>query len=313
MVNLEPIKKLEERFTIEGEPLTFDRLMEVSRDDRLMVYREMGKANGRVRSPDLRTLERYEMVLGAYDSIGYEPISLRGVYYRVVSLYGVAKTVKVYEEIQRTVSDMRDYGILPFDYVLDGTRSLFRYSGYDGIEQFVKSISHSYKLNRWMDKEVKPLVMVEKRAMVDILASVCDDYGVDLFSASGFNSKTGWYNLVMGGSEQQRLDILVLTDYDTSGLLMLNGGREAIIQHGMIGRTRIKRIGLDVEDIERFNLETREDKGDLEMACELDAMTPEQARELLREHLNQYIDYREIAVIKEQEAREKDDLLSLFP
>ena len=307
------ISNMPERFYIGDEEtrLTFDKLPEITLESRYDVYKSMGKYNGRQRIQDSVTLQRYDRVMKAYESIGFEGISLRGIYYRVVSLFGEPKTDQTYSNYQKTVSDMRDYGILPFDLVLDGTRTFFNHEGYSSKEEFIRSVSASYKIHRWSQKPTKPLPIVEKLAMVDILREVCDKWGIILLAARGFNSKTAWYNVMKQAEEGQKLDLLVFTDYDTSGLSMVGPGREAIVQHGKIGEVTIRRIGLDPEHVEEFSLITREDKAansELEFACELDAMTPQQARLVVSRELEKYMPSSELVDLIEQEEREREGL-----
>ena len=305
----EPIVKMEDRWEVEGSSLTFYSLMELSKSERYKIYSAQCKANGRSRAPDRTVLERYDRVLRAYDSIDYEGISLRGIYYRVVSLFGEAKTEQTYSNYQKVVSDMRDYGILPFELVLDGTRTTYNREGYRSKESFIRAVSSSYKIHRWSNQPVKPVLAVEKLAMVDILLPVCDKWGISLIATRGFNSKTGWYNLMQLKDPEQKLDILILSDYDTAGIGITRPGQEAIIQHDMIGKVGIRRIGLTPEQIEDMGLITREDKVDKSMAaCELDAMTPQQAKALVESVLETYLPRVEIDQIIEQEQREREGL-----
>ena len=304
---IDPIVTLSSKYTMEDNPLKFKDLMSASPADRYTVYAKMARYNGRTRSSGDTVLQRYDRVVQAYHSIEYEGISLRGIYYRVVSLFGEAKTETTYVNYQKVVSDMRDYGILPFELVLDGTRTFYDHEGFSSKEAFIESVSKSYKVHRWSDKAAKPLLIVEKLAMIDILRPICKRWGIVMLAARGFNSKTGWYNVMGYVEEGQRLDILLLTDYDTSGLEMINPGREAILRHDMLGKVNIKRIGLNQEHIDRYNLITREDKSDRSLkACELDAMTPQEAREMVSEYLNEYMPESEIKSLEEQEDRERE-------
>jgi len=268
----------------------------------------MAKLNGQKKKPRVKVLDRMSMVVQAYHSIDYEPMSLRAVYYRVVSIFGLPKTEQTYTDFQRVVSDMRDYGILPFDLVLDGGRSLFSLKGYTTPDEFLQEVSNSYRKNYWATLPDRVIVTVEKRAMIDILYPVCQEYGVSLMSTSGFNSKTGWWALMQQHEADTKLHILMLTDLDTSGSSMINGGREAIIAHDMIGKVVIKRIGLTPEQVRDMELPTRADKGDMDFACELDAMTPNQARDLLRAELSLFIDDSTLEMSKLLESEERKGL-----
>jgi len=294
-----------------GEPLQFENLYSLLDDDEnfTMICRDMALANGSSRVSSFEVRERFKWIIGAFHSVDYEKLSVRAVYYRVVSLYGQPKTEKFYGHIQTATSLMRDYGLLPFDKISDGSRSLYTSTVHDDKESFMSEMADTYKKNMWQDSEVRVVIVVEKMAMVDVLMPICSKYGIAILPSRGYNSKTAWYELTDRHVEGTILHLLLLTDYDTDGLEMGTGGLKAIMQHGYLGKMRLERIGLNPEQISEMNLPTRQDKKDpLMRACELDAMTPSQARDLVEKEVLRFVDLASFERLEMLEEEEKAGL-----
>jgi hypothetical protein len=62
------------------------------------------------------------------------PVSLRGVYYRVVSAGGADKTEHAYPAVGRRLLALRRNGAVPYDRISDGTRWVTRPRFYDDLE-----------------------------------------------------------------------------------------------------------------------------------------------------------------------------------
>jgi len=249
---------------------------------------EEGKTHGRALTAS--SMDRTLEVLGALDSVDWVAISLRSVYYRCVSLYEVPKTQNEYRRIQDRVKNMRRRGMLEYEYITDGSRNSFSFGAYDSEADFLESISHIYRRDMWADLPFHVEVLVEKASMMNILYDVASEYGVQLNEASGFNSDTKWYEMVQrfkkaGAGKQSTL--LMMTDYDTAGLRMVETAKKRFRHLGVT--VELVHVGLLEEHIDRYDLTTRPDKIEEGMrACELDAMTPDQAREVLRDSLRPY-------------------------
>jgi hypothetical protein len=87
------------------------------------------------------------------------------------------------------------------------------------------------------------LIIIEKEGMAEVLTSLADKYGLALLFTRGFATK-----YVCDLSELSKKDgcnVLVLSDYDASGILLAS-------------KLKVPRIGIDPDTLEYFNLE-RED------------------------------------------------------
>jgi len=306
-MNLDPIRTLSQHFTINDAKLVFSDMHQLDDDNFTTICRTMANANGTVKIPSSTVRNRFKMVYGAFSSVDNEPLSVRAVYYRIVSLYNQPKTEVFYKTIQGAIALLRDYGMLPFSQITDGSRELYKQTTYSTAGDFLQDIASTYKKDMWQDSEQRVLIVVEKTAMLSILNPICLKYGVGILPSRGFNSKTAWYELINMHQDNTTLNILLLTDHDTSGLQMAQGGLEAIVQHDKIGKVLIHRIGLTPAQILEMDLPTRDDKTDKNLrACELDSMTPNQARTLVENEILQYIDiaaFNHLELLEEEERK----------
>jgi hypothetical protein len=65
------------------------------------------------------------------------PVTLRGVYYRVVSAGAVEKTEKGYDLIGRQLLKLRRSGRVSYSDITDGTRWITRPSTWTGLDQML--------------------------------------------------------------------------------------------------------------------------------------------------------------------------------
>ncbi len=280
------------------------------------VFQAMHKINGGERKLSSTVTDVMYHILEAYNSIDWEPLGVRGVYYRVVSLFQYPKTEKTYKNIQDVMLKMRRKGILEYYLVIDGSRSVYGLHRYASKSDFYESMARSYRLKLWEDSPYMLEITVEKMAMKSILMPICNKFGLDLAPTSGFNSESAWYTTAERFKEAiydgKKPILMMMVDYDTAGLMMVESAIKAFTRFGLNGLCEVAHIGLTPDHIEKYNLVTRTDKKDSTMkACELDAMTPSQAREVLAEAITVYADVDGLNEIKAQEKRERFELIDM--
>ncbi len=272
----------------------------------------MAKKNGRIKKLDDETLELYTQIMSAYDQVEWVSLSVRGVYYRVVSLFGLDKTEKTYKRVQNALKNMRLLGILDPSLVIDGTRSRYGVTTYDEITDMLENNISSFRRDMWQGLDYNIELLVEKDAMKDILYPVTSKWGIDILSTRGFNSITAWFSLAERFKRSGKKNvILLLTDYDTAGVTMFKTAINVMEDYfGMVadGRVEIRRIGVSKQQIEEFDLPTRPDKirGESMQAVELDAFLPVDIQGIVEEAILDYVDEDDLAINEELEEDQKD-------
>ncbi len=80
-----------------------------------------------------------ELGQAAYDILDASPhaMTLRQLYYAMVSAGSIPKTEASYGKLKRVMRDLREDGTVPWDWLVDHTRSVFQPRTWDGIEDLL--------------------------------------------------------------------------------------------------------------------------------------------------------------------------------
>ncbi len=252
------------------------------------------------------TLQVWYDIAKAFQSVDYEALTVRGVYYRVVSTaYNYPKTEKTYLKVQRAVLNMRRCGFLPYEWITDESRMYRFYSSYGSREEFLDSMSRNYRRNLWEHSDYECEVWMEKNAMTSIIFPITTKYDVKLYPLGGFSSETAIWNAAENfKNTDKEVRVLYLTDYDSSGLDML-GQIERGLERFDVDNVVIDRIAVTPEQIEQYDLPSRPDKKGAFDACELDAFKPTDIRSIVEESITQFLDIHEVIRLKQIEKEER--------
>lgn len=277
------------------------------------------------------------------------PITVRGCFYRAVSagIYPGTQD-KYYQKCVKLLQEMRteDPGRndIPYEWIIDSSRSRRGSGGYSGLESFLESIPHRYGRNYWLDQPRQVEVMTEKDAMSTILRPIINKWNVPFTVFRGNPSDTMCYDLGKSFkqfkedeeneddeySELRRLGIklaneaygrnkeivvLYLGDFDPSGLNISRVARRKVERFAdrkikwvrvAINRTQFERMQ------EQFGISV---KGGDKLApayvrkygrfcVEVDAIPSDEVRQLLENSIVKRID---IDVWKQSETIEKGE------
>ncbi len=110
----------------------------------------------------IRLIEQINGILADYESQGYD-LSLRQLYYQLVSKNVVENTERSYKNIGNLVSDARLAGLIDWDIIQDRGRVVVRNSHWTTPAEIVETCVRSYRVDRWLNQEHYVEVMVEIR------------------------------------------------------------------------------------------------------------------------------------------------------
>jgi hypothetical protein len=82
------------------------------------------------------------------------PLTVRGVFYRVMSAGAVEKSEKAYAAVQREVLKLRRSGVLPYEWIADGTRWQVKQPSWDTAKDALDDAVSSYRRALWRDQDV---------------------------------------------------------------------------------------------------------------------------------------------------------------
>ena len=180
--------------------------------------------NKRFRASTLELIDTCNIILDEYAQQGFD-LSLRQLYYQLVSRDFIENSQKAYSRLGDIVSDARLAGLLDWDMIVDRGRSTQTNSHWEGPADILQAAAKSYQIDKWALQPCHVEVMVEKQALEGVLLPACQRLDVPFTANKGYSSQSFMYR--KGRSlqyyrEQKRKDIVVLYlgDHDPSGLDM---------------------------------------------------------------------------------------------
>lgn len=251
------------------------------------------------------------------------PVTLRGVYYRVVSRGAIEKTENAYNLIGRRLLGLRRTGRVPYRYIADESRNVQQALGWRNLEERLRGIAETYDRDIWDNQDTSIVVLSEKDAIAGVVREVIDRWQVTYGSTRGYASETFAHGLAAAVREhdrkRKRTVIFNLGDHDPSGVDVwrdLTGKIRDFAPHADI---HFERLAVTEQQIIDFNLPTRPTKTSDSRSkdftggsVEVDAIESRLLRRLLSDAIETYIDHDRLAETKRLEADERQQLRDLI-
>ncbi len=150
------------------------------------------------------------------------PVTLRGVFYRVVSAGEVEKTEHGYRLIGRELLKLRRAGAIRYDWITDGTRWINKPDSYDDLDQMLEDAAASYRRALWRDQAVEVQIYSEKDAISGVVLPVTRRWDVPLGIVRGYSSESfAWsvaQSIIDAASRGKDTHVYQLGDHDPSGV-----------------------------------------------------------------------------------------------
>lgn len=248
----------------------------------------------------------------------HAPVTVRGLYYQaeVAGLPGIDKTELGYAKVQRQVLELRRQGRMPYSCIADGTRWAIRGRTFDGVEDALRATALLYRKNLWRDREDAVEVWCEKDALAGVISPVTREYDVSLMVTRGFTSETFAHEAVEDyRGTGRKLWVLALYDFDRSGEDAASSLQEKVFRFGREKGVKVRFINLALTErqVQDWNLPTRPPKRQTtadkrwphDVACELDAIPPDDLRSLVKYQIEAFLPADELQQLKEIEAEER--------
>jgi hypothetical protein len=233
-------------------------------------------------------------------------LTVRQLYYQMVSRGHVENTKQSYDRIAALVNDARLAGLIDWDSIEDRTREFEKRSRWNSPAEILNTVARTYHEDLWVGQPNRVFVIVEKEALAGVLSGVCEEFDVPLLAARGYPSGTilrefSQADLLPAVAKGQQPVILHLGDHDPSGLDMSRDIEERCRLFSADIEIRLDRIALNWDQIQelkpppnpaketdsRFK-EYRKKFGD--ESWELDALTPTYLIDLVTKHVEALIE-----------------------
>lgn len=141
-------------------------------------------------TPDSLDIVRASVeIIDRYEGMGYK-LSLRQLYYQLVSQNIVPNTERSYHQVGVIISDARMAGYIDWDMIEDRGRECVTVSHWNKPSEIIETAASSYRIDKWEQQPVYCEVMVEKQALEGILEPVCRELDIPFTANKGYSSQT---------------------------------------------------------------------------------------------------------------------------
>jgi hypothetical protein len=251
------------------------------------------------------------------------PMTLRGLFYQLVSRAAIAKTEQAYENLGRMLCKLRKDGIVPWSWVIDNTRGLRRLDTFQSVGDALELIHRIYRRDPWEDQDRVVYVMCEKDAISGVLAQETDPYFVPLGVVRGFSSQT-----FLNAIAEEIIDcdkpawIYYLGDHDPSGLSIAEVSERTIREFAPGAEIHWERLGVTLQQVDEYKLITRPTKKTdgraknfIGESVEVDALPMDTLRTLVRDAIESNLDsdlYEQTKSVEQDERQRLAGLVEQF-
>jgi len=236
------------------------------------------------------------------------PMTLRQLFYRLVSVEALENTQPDYQRLSRILTDARERGEIPFEWIVDRSRPKYEASVFRDPAAYAEAVKHSYRKDYWREQTWYVEIWTEKDAILGSIEPVTDDLGVTVRVGRGFLSTTRAHEIAETflGIEKP-IEVFYLGDHDPSGVCIERDAVRRISEQmdpGAFGSEcfRLERLAIHPRDISDFDLPPLRIKVSDSRAVaflrehgsecvELDALPPSELRDRLRRAIEARIDW----------------------
>jgi len=244
------------------------------------------------------------------------PVTLRGVFYRVVSAGAVEKSEAGYRVVGRQLLKLRRAGDVPYEWITDGTRLIQKPDSWTDLDQMLDDAAVSYRRALWRDQDVEVIVLSEKDAISGVVYPVTARWDVELGITRGYSSETFVHSIAQtinyNDRTGKRTYLYQLGDHDPSGVDAWRDFQDKIHHFAPDADVRFQRLAVTPEQIQQHQLPTRPTKGSdtrsagfAGQSVEVDALPASVLRQIVADAIEQHIDSSALRLTQSVEASER--------
>ncbi len=248
-------------------------------------------------------------------------MTVRQVYYRLVSSQVIENTRSQYQAVSNALVGARKEGLIPWEWIEDRLRRPRAVSMWENLADFAETAVSAYRRSVWATQPGYLEVWLEKDALSGIFEDVLRPFGVTLNVGRGYDGWDSVCNAARRFGDGLNETILYYGDFDPSGEDMVRSLRERL---GFFGcRPTLVKSALLADDIARYNLppdftkatDTRRAAfvaahGDV--AVELDALPMEVLSERLQSDVASRLDLAALETVRMAEETDRTLLANML-
>lgn len=267
-------------------------------------------------------IERANVIIAEYQDQGFR-LTLRQLYYQFVARDLFANAGKNYKLLGRMMVWAREAGEADCYVMEDRTREEHTFNAWLNPREFVEDISRYYAEDWWADQEYRPVVWIEKDALIGVIENICTEFRVPYFSTRGNNGqipmRDAAIKMVDRAEEGHTPVVLYLGDHDPTGIRMtrdvarrleLYGGQPIEVRRVALNMSQVRRHRPPPNPVKESDANTAAYRREFgtSQCWELDALSPTVITALIRSEVEGMIDEKAWASAKRREARHRGGL-----
>jgi len=172
----------------------------------------------------LELIEQCQEIIEEYARAGFD-LTVRQLYYQLVSRAYIPNNEKSYRRTVSTVSDARMTGHINWLSIVDRTRNVRSNPHWKTPAEIMSSAAQGFQLDKWNDQDERVEVWIEKDALIGVIGDVCRRQDVSYFSCRGYVSQSEIWRAAQRIRDRweyqnQKTVVLHLADLDPSGVDM---------------------------------------------------------------------------------------------
>lgn len=247
------------------------------------------------------------------------PMTVRQIYYRLVSLGAIGKTEGEYKQtVCRLLTEMRRRGELPYHWIADNTRWQRKPRTYSSMQDMLRITRETYRRAIWDNQKAKVEIWLEKDALAGVLYDVTGEWDVPLMVTRGYPSLTFLHSSAEAMSTVKPTYIYYFGDHDPSGVDIPRKVERDLRAFAPAAEIHFERVAVTGAQIKEYDLPTRPTKKSDSRSksfqgesVEVDAIPPTELRNLVREYITDHIDHRSLKQLRMVEEMERDTLAGI--
>jgi len=248
-------------------------------------------------------------LLQEHDRDGALPTSSRFLFYELVQRGQLSKQAtgarRPDQDLHDALTDLRESGQVPWDWIVDETRSLENYTGYASVRDGVIAALPQFALCPWRGDA--PMILTESRSLAGALRPIALEYRCQIAATNGQCGGFLRTDIVPALSPDNV--VLYFGDFDLAGGQIEDNTRRVLEQE--CGPLQWQRVALTQAQVTAHNLPPipKHDRrfkngGGTHQAVETEALKQTVLMGILRDRLNQLIP-QPLARVQEREARQR--------
>jgi hypothetical protein len=255
---------------------------------------------------------------------GMLPTSIRFLFYELVALSIIAKQAsgvlkpgavgqrRPDQDVIDAITDLRESNLIPWNAIVDETRSLDDYTGWPTIAEGLGAYLNAIELDPW--RGAAPLILTESRSLAGVLRALMREYRVMIAPTNG--QTNGFLRNNVAPKIVDATPVLYLGDWDFSGgkiedntrrVLEREIGRELDWTRLALTETQVRNPALNLTIIDKYDRRTKT----THPSVETEALSQQVIVQIVRDRLTALLP-RSLASVQRREAAERRRLRELL-